>query len=242
MLAEFIDKILSLGQVEVKELLGRMYTTKGLCLVPEPTAPMIKIHTLGGILDFLRDNVDGLDLNNLMVHIVNPALVHVFDTLSLQDLSRDTYIAAAPVTNDFKFGQHYDLENFIIALQAQFVRDANVEAILKLVGNLADETVIKHHDDGITQQVTARTGIAKLAEVNVPNPVTLRPYRTFPEIDQPASEFVFRLHQSGQGKPPTAQLIEADGGRWRVEAMSSIKAWITDNFIIQGICVGSLIA
>lgn len=66
-----------------------------------------------------------------------------------------------------------------------------------------------------------KTGVAKLNDVVVPNPVTLAPYRTFPEIEQPKSKFIFRM-QSG----PTATLFEADGGAWRNEAMKNIKVWL----------------
>jgi hypothetical protein len=62
-----------------------------------------------------------------------------------------------------------------------------------------------------------------LANVKVPNPVVLAPFRTFPEIKQPESKFIFRM-QSG----PRAALYEADGGAWRNEAMSGIKEYLQD--------------
>jgi hypothetical protein len=71
--------------------------------------------------------------------------------------------------------------------------------------------------------VTVKTGIAKIEDVFVPNPVVLAPYRTFPEIAQPESKFIFRM-QTG----PTAALFEADGGAWRNEAMGRIKAWLEE--------------
>lgn len=54
---------------------------------------------------------------------------------------------------------------------------------------------------------------------------TLRPYRTFREVEQPASEFVFRL-RSLNGEVPWCALFEADGGKWKLDAVLKIKAWL----------------
>ena len=63
--------------------------------------------------------------------------------------------------------------------------------------------------------------MATVADVVVPNPVTLMPRRTFFEIEQPASPFIFRM-QSG----PTCALFEADGGAWQQEAMQRIAIYL----------------
>ncbi|KHO31340.1 hypothetical protein OR63_10900, partial [Clostridium tetani] len=78
-------------------------------------------------------------------------------------------------------------------------------------------------DDGVSQAATIKTGVASVNEVKVPNPVVLAPFRTFPEIEQPESKFIFRM-QSG----PRAALFEADGGAWRNEAMIKIKAYLEE--------------
>ena len=54
-----------------------------------------------------------------------------------------------------------------------------------------------------------------------PNPVTLRPYRTFNEVEQPASQFVFRIN-----KLANLALFEADGGKWKLEAVESIANYL----------------
>ena len=59
----------------------------------------------------------------------------------------------------------------------------------------------------------------------VPNPVRLRPYRTFLEVEQPASEFVFRMKQD-KYDGITCAIFEADGGAWKVAAMKAIKDYM----------------
>ncbi len=53
--------------------------------------------------------------------------------------------------------------------------------------------------------------------------VALAPFRTFPEIEQPISEFVFRARCTGEGTP-ALMLVEADGGRWKIDAITTIRA------------------
>ena len=72
---------------------------------------------------------------------------------------------------------------------------------------------------------TIKQGIASKADVLVPNPVTLTPYRTFLEVKQPSSEFVFRIKDNGG--TPAFMLVEAEGGLWRAEAMQNIKEYLT---------------
>ena len=77
-------------------------------------------------------------------------------------------------------------------------------------------------DNGISQMATVRDGVASLAQAKTPNPVTLRPYRTFNEVEQPASQFVFRIN-----KLANLALFEADGGKWKLEAVKNIASYLT---------------
>lgn len=73
------------------------------------------------------------------------------------------------------------------------------------------------------KKVTIKTGVASVAEAQVPNPVTLAPYRTFPEIEQVESKFIFRMKEG-----PRAAIFEADGGAWKNETMFLIKEYLKD--------------
>lgn len=57
--------------------------------------------------------------------------------------------------------------------------------------------------------------------------MTLLPYRTFLEVDQPESSFVFRVNE-GRGGAPTFKLVAADGGLWKSQAMENVKKFLTD--------------
>jgi hypothetical protein len=91
---------------------------------------------------------------------------------------------------------------------------------LKVVGNIKKEDVRTVGDNGVSQSVTAKVGVATVGQVEVPNPVALMP-RTFVEVEQPESNLIFRM-QNG----PRYALFEADGGAWKVQAMKNIKDYL----------------
>lgn len=76
----------------------------------------------------------------------------------------------------------------------------------------------------VGQKTTIKQGIASKTDVIVPNPVTLVPYRTFLEVEQPPSEFVFRIRDINS--EPVFKIVEAEGGLWRHEAMASVKTYL----------------
>ena len=87
-------------------------------------------------------------------------------------------------------------------------------------------------DNGFAQEVAAKRGTGSLVEkVNVPNPVTLKPYRTFLEVDQPESSFVFRLSSGAENKPPLCALFDASGGALKLDAVLKIKEWLENQDI-----------
>jgi hypothetical protein len=119
------------------------------------------------------------------------------------------------------------LEAMIIGLQSQFEPSDDTAEILAVLGNLREEKVASWSDDGVSQSVTTRKGIAMGERTPVPRIVTLTPYRTFAEIEQPASQFILRLQQSQRdGEPPRAGLFEADGGRWKLKAIERIQSYL----------------
>ena len=109
--------------------------------------------------------------------------------------------------------------------------------LLKFAGTVESGTLAEYGDDGVTQKATVKTGIASKGDAIVPNPVKLKPYRTFLEVDQPASEFVFRMKQDKYDGVLCA-LFEADGGAWKMEATERIKKYLEselkeyDNFTV----------
>ncbi|MBE7897278.1 hypothetical protein G7L40_00950 [Paenibacillus polymyxa] len=215
MIKEAMQYIAALANKEVKEVGGQIYTTGSLELVQEPVTSTLKVNTLSALVTYLMDNYDKLE--PVLVHVVSETDVRVLSAFN-RDKRRNVMLQASAVLPDINFERYMDVESFNVQLQACFVENLDRAAVLKLVGNVKEESGNTYADDGVSQQVTAKSGVASLEKVTVPNPVKLKPYRTFIDIPQPECSFVFRL-QSG----PRAALFEADGGAWKLQAMASIK-------------------
>jgi hypothetical protein len=186
------------------------------------------------VAEYLERNVDGVDKAALMLHVESPVSVSLFSKAegrfftrkawAVSDCSKLTIADRHPM-----FGSYCDAEDFIIWLQTMFVSTEDRARVLALVGNIREEHVKNVADDGVTQTVTAKAGIALVSEVKVPNPVSLRPYRTFREVAQPASAFVLRMQRRPGGGGPLAALFEADGASWKLEAMANVAAYLKEH-------------
>lgn len=218
MIKEAIAYIISLGNIHIEEINGQAYATKNLDLVSAPTQNALKVQSLTGLVDYVKSQYDADE--KVLIHIVNHEKVVVVDAVN-QDKRRNCFIEASPDLPQVRYGEFYSSEEFNIKLQSCFLDSEDKEIMLKVVGNIAEDNVRSTGDDGTSQIVTAKTGVASLSNVKVPNPVALAPYRTFNEVGQPESNFVFRMKDG-----PRCALFEADGGAWRLEAMQNIKAYL----------------
>jgi hypothetical protein len=125
-----------------------------------------------------------------------------------------------------EFARWFSSEQFVIELLSGFDSNDHRATIVKVVGTVKEESVRTMSDDGVTQTVVASSGIKRVSEVQVPSPCLLRPYRSFPEIEQPESSFVFRMQSSRAGELPQCALFESDGGRWKLEAIKAISIYL----------------
>ncbi len=190
---------------------------------PEPEATPLVCSRLSSLVKYIEEiaDVDGESIAG--VHVKNAHLVEVFGRSYGRFKQRDCLARAQMPqrmnATEFGFEEWLDLDSMIIALQALFENAWDRAKVLKLLGTVKDEAVRTQSDDGVTQTVTARSGIAVVEEATVPNPVTLAPRRTFDEIAQPESPFILRMKKGLQ-----VALFEADGGRWESEAVASIAS------------------
>lgn len=196
---------------------------------PGPTAKTLVVSTLGAVRDYLEENRDGLDLKTVAVHVASPGVVHVIGPLGRARVREVFVQAQSQDLIDGFLGKFMPLEEFVIGLQVRFAEADDRKRILGLLSNVKHETVKTALDDGVTQVVQARAGVALVSDVAVPNPVLLCAYRTFRDIVQPSSLFVLRVQSGKAGGLPEAALFEADGGAWRLTAIERVRTWLTEN-------------
>ena len=209
---------------------GRDYADRDLYPVSTPCPDRLIVSTLTALADYLNTNVDELERGKLICHVKSHSEVAIRSALLGDFADRACYIRAELDQLEIPFNQWKDAESFNIILQSCFAEPEGLAAtdkglVLKYIGSIVAINESATADDGITQAVAVKTGISSKAVKALPNPVTLRPYRTFTEVEQPASSFIFRCRQNGEGGVQFC-LVEADGGAWRAEAMKRIKAFM----------------
>ena len=226
MIAEGLKYLANLGKdalgEKVIDVEGRKYSTGSLVPVLDPMPQVMEVHTLQALVDYVTAGFDAID--EPVVHVEGPTKVVVTMPIDNCWEQRPVYVKAVYFGDSFPWGQAMSQEVFMAFLQARFLETDDRAALLKVMGNVKDENVTTHRDDGVSQSVTAYSGITRVEQMDVPNPAFLCPYRTFPEIAQPVSPFVVRLAK-GDGTP-VITLLEADGGRWRLESVAGIREWL----------------
>lgn len=209
---------------EVIEICGKTYCTKDLKRYDKkPKANPIQASSLTTLVDYIRDCHDEFP-GRMIIQIENPKEVSLLSALNA-DRERETLFYCRAIVSDFCFGRWYDQEDFVINLQTSFAMTDDLALIQQVAGNVEAKTVATYGDDGITQKATVSRGVAGREDVIVPNPCILTPYRTFSEVEQPSSAFVFRIGDDGH---PRFKLIESESGLWMRHAIKDIKEFLRD--------------
>ena len=179
----------------------------------------LKLHQLSGLVDYIKSNLERHD-ERLFLQIVDEKRVVLKGILNV-DGNREELATAKAIIPQFSFDKFHSSEQLNIALQSLFIENEDRGILLKVIGNIVEENTKAIGDDGVSQSVTIKQGVTSREEVRVPNPVALAPFRTFNEVSQPVSKYVFRMRNGGEGA-----LFEADGGVWRNDAIANIKEYL----------------
>lgn len=179
----------------------------------------LKINTLTGLVAYIQSEVER-SADPLFLQVLDEKTVYLKGSLDV-DGSRETLVIASAIVPRFAYDTFLSIEELNISLQAKFVASDDSRVMLKVIGNIKEENVKETGDNGISQAVTIKTGIASMDDVKVPNPVALAPYRTFLEVEQPTSNFIFRMKDG-----PKGAIFEADGGAWRNDAIANISNFL----------------
>jgi len=234
-----IDKLAVKAAGRVVEIGGVTYATSALHDVrePEPAAAPLELSTLASLVDYLGDNSDQVIPREYLVHVVSPTAVRVVSALRDRFRKRETVATVECVprvttarsgTATFTVNEYMAPEAFVVKLRTCFADGHDRATVIRLVGNVREESVRRADDDGISQEITTRKGRNLATTVEVKNPVVLAPFRTFPELKQSAGTFLIRLTGGGEDKLPEVALFEADGGKWALDAKEEIKTFLVD--------------
>lgn len=187
-----------------------------------PLTPIaLKFFTLSGLVESICPGI----ASGAALHIESTTLVTLVGTLGDHPfMNRHIEAMAVMSLKGFPFNGFMAREVFQILLQTQFVPTPERDKLLTFIASVKSGPAMEIVDDRVTQTVTTRKGVQMSACTPLPSPIALKPYRTFREIEQPESLFVFRARGGGAEDPPEFGLFEADGETWQLAAIKSIRA------------------
>ena len=206
--------------------------------VPEdaPVPSPYCFFTLDGVIDYIKTNVEGLIPDTpdtkLILHVNNQCSVHLMAPPSANRKVRYCIAMCDAHVPEIRFGEWLDSETFNTMLLSTFLPTESREVLFKVVSNLVREQNCNLADDGVSQVMTVKQGVSTASNVTFKNPVCLKPMRTFPEVDQPESNFTLRVNENAR-----ISLFEADGGAWKNEAVANIKNYLSEKLVHQNVVV-----
>ena len=237
MIVDAINRIINLSNIKTEKINGSIYADRVLHRIPEELkAETLQLNTLSGLVEYIKHNIHEL-CEYMLVVVSDPCHVSLYSQLNA-DRTRECLIEVKANVPHIDFDRWISTsEEFNIMLQSQFLSNEDRELLLKFAGNIKAGSVTEYGDDGVTQKAVVKTGVTNLSEAIIPNPVQLRPFRTFPEVEQPESGFIFRVKNLNDDQVACA-LFEADGGAWKLKAIDNIKRYL-DNELreIEGISI-----
>lgn len=229
MIKKALEYIVGMGEAKVQEYelsdgTKGVYTDKPLYRLetPIPVAETLYLHTLTGLVDYIKSGTDIMS-SKMIVEVQSPTNVRLYSELNNRR-TREYMVEVEAMIPGFEFNCFVDQENFCIGLQSKFIKNEDRELLLKFAGTVESGTVAQYGDDGVSQKATIKKGLASKGEAIIPSPARLRPYRTFLEVEQPESDFIFRMKDCGVVR---CAIFEADGGAWKMKAMENIKNYLT---------------
>jgi len=188
MLKEAIEYVVGLNNSikTIEEVDGRKYFTHGGKLSPvlRPEAETMEFSTLMSLVEWAKNQGENSTWGPYFV-VEGYNKVSLYSTVFGEFHQRCILAEAVHECPSFSYGQFMDTEDFIVHTQTRFEMTETLSNLLKIVGNVKEEAVKTLVDDGISQEVTARERIGTVSNVTLPNPVNLKPFKTFPEIDSP---------------------------------------------------------
>ncbi|MEA4920648.1 MAG: hypothetical protein VB078_07000 [Clostridiaceae bacterium] len=219
MLKEAIEKITELATPKTYVIGNDTYTTERLERVKPFVARPVELAVSGldSICKLVRSEIDKIDAI-IMIRVSSHDTVDVFTSYLADYVRNNLYTAKADVPG-FRAGWR-DYEQAVIEIRSLFIPNAGSNYLLDLISRMNKDNSVTSEDNGVTQTVQAKQGIALNTLVQINPRVELTPFRTFLEVDQPSSEYLLRVDDTGK-----IGLFEADGGVWKLEAKGNVAKY-----------------
>lgn len=224
-LKDAIDRVAEMAKPFTFEFAGRQFCSAELHEIrPKVDFPTrYSVDTLDALVKLIR--TEGAHYSNLMYVRVDSARRVMVDTsytgAEWAAFTRAPLYEAVTDVPSISIDQSISQERAVVELQSLYAVTPDRDYLLSLLSRIDVNQGVSSVDNGISQEVSVRTGAVLKEQQTVRPIVRLQPYRTFLEVEQPASDFLLRLDKKGR-----PALYEADGGAWKLEAKRNIAAYL----------------
>lgn len=228
MLKAFIEHIQKTTQPVIHEPDGVTYvvTSSGEAveLRPEIDAPdTLTLNSLDALVKLVRSEAVNTE-RSLYITVPDHLTVLCFGPFHFEQRFARNYYYRAKATDvpgwDAKVSLTF--EEMQIALRTRFQATEDTPYVQKLLSDISTGAKITYNDNGIATTVVTKKGIDLQSNQTIRPIVSLRPYRTFQEVEQPESVFLIRISDRG------ITFVEADGGMWKLKARETVKAFLDE--------------
>ena len=191
-------------------------------LVPTIYKPdVLYVHSLDALSQMIH-NEASKHVSTLFVGVVDHLSVSCYGEFDPEKrwLRTSYYHAKATDVPGWQSSVSMGFEEMLIALRTRFQETPDVQYLMRLLSDICTGAQVTYNDNGVATMVVTKKGIALQGNEAIRPIVTLRPYRTFQEVDQPESSFLVRVNERG------ITFVEADGGMWKLQARQTVKAYL----------------
>lgn len=231
MLKEAIEKIEAMTRPVIHQEDGHTYAVynNGDIFEVQPDVDCVitlNLTSLDALVKMIKHDAIPRELAELPLYITIPSPMQVLCFTGPNNQAHEVrltlYSADATDVPGWDSMVQMGFEEAMIALRTRFQESADSEYALKLLSDITTGSKVTYNDNGVATSIVTQSGIALQSNQNIRPIISLRPYRTFQEVEQPASQFLIRVSERG------IKFVEADGGMWKLDARKTIKAYLED--------------
>lgn len=200
-----------------------------------PGMDTIEIFTLSGIVDFLSINIDKFNISDFFIRVANPKYVEILSKLKEGYLVRSVPLRAHYDGEGTPYHKEFSYFNFASMLYEYFVHTKELKELIAKLNGITSVKDTQFTNNGVEMMIQRRNGITLVGNETFDPVVTLKPYRTFHDVEQPESKFLIKINE--RDGIPYFSIVPVDGGMWERRAVSAIKEWLDCNLKMKGISI-----
>ena len=224
MIKEAIEKIIETAKPEMIESAGRKFLAWGDGALKE--IPSTHVHpdctqlgSLSAVIAMVKNEAKKR-AGKIFIAFDSCTSVNVFEELNEERERVFLYSATAKDVPGWEQDVTMAFDQAAIALQTRFQDTKDREYTIGLLSQIQTGAHVTYNDNGVATTVVTQKGVSLQQNQTIRPVVSLKPYRTWQEIEQPNGLFLIRISERG------IKFVEADGGMWKLEARKTACKYV----------------